>query len=84
MELVGWANDRLVANRIDRLPQSEWVYGVPNASIVTAAFLHVAPGGMRFNRSEVGAGEQPMIFELRLPRSVITYGAKRSLAASPS
>ena len=55
MELVGWTNDRLVANRIDRLPQSEWVYGAPNASIVMAAFLHVAPGGMRFNGSELGA-----------------------------
>jgi RES domain len=55
MELVGWTNDRLVADRIDRLPQREWVYGVPNASIVMAAFLHVAPGGMRFNGPELGA-----------------------------
>jgi RES domain len=55
MELVGWTNDRLVADRIDRLPQSEWVHGVPNASIVMAAFLHVAPGGMRFNGPELGA-----------------------------
>jgi len=55
MELVGWTNDRLVADRIDRLPQGEWVYGVPNASIVMAAFLHVAPGGMRFNGPELGA-----------------------------
>jgi hypothetical protein len=55
MELVGWTNDRLVADRIARLPQSEWVYGVPNASIVMAAFLHVAPGGMRFNGPELGA-----------------------------
>jgi hypothetical protein len=55
MELVGWTNDRLVADRIDRLPQDEWVYGVPNASIVMAAFLHVAPGGMRFNGPELGA-----------------------------
>jgi hypothetical protein len=55
MELVGWTNDRLVADRIDRLPQSEWVYGVPNASIVMAAFLLVAPGGMRFNGPELGA-----------------------------
>ena len=55
MELVGWTNDRLVADRIDRLPQSEWVYGVPNASIVMAAFLHVAPGGMRFNGPALGA-----------------------------
>ena len=55
MELVGWTNDRLVADRIDRLPQREWVYGVANASIVMAAFLHVAPGGMRFNGPELGA-----------------------------
>ncbi|MCC6779222.1 MAG: RES family NAD+ phosphorylase [Hyphomicrobiales bacterium] len=55
LELVGWTNDRLVAERINRLPASEWVYGVPNASIVMAAFLHVAPGGMRFNGSELGA-----------------------------
>jgi hypothetical protein len=55
MELVGWTNDRLVADRIDRLPQGERVYGVPNASIVMAAFLHVAPGGIRFNGPELGA-----------------------------
>jgi hypothetical protein len=55
MELVGWTNDRLVAERIDRLPRGEWVYGTPNSSIVMAAFLHVAPGGMRFNGPELGA-----------------------------
>ena len=55
MELVGWTNDRLVADRIDRLPQSEWVYGLPNASIVMAAFLHAAPGGMQFNSPDLGA-----------------------------
>ena len=55
MELVGWTNDRLVADRIARLPESEWVYGVPNASIIMASFLHVAPGGMRFNGPELGA-----------------------------
>ncbi len=55
MELVGWTNDRLVAERIDRLPKSEWVYGRPNASIVMAAFLHVPPTGARFNGPELGA-----------------------------
>lgn len=55
MELVGWTNDRLVADRLHRLPQGEWVYGVANASIVMAAFLHVAPGGMRFNSDVLGA-----------------------------
>lgn len=55
MELVGWTSDRLVGDRIARLPQTEWVFGVPNASIVMAAFLHVAPGGMRFNGPDLGA-----------------------------
>ncbi|MGO7087456.1 RES family NAD+ phosphorylase (plasmid) [Rhizobium leguminosarum] len=55
MELVGWTNDRLVADRIRRLPEAEWVYGTPNSSIVMAAFLHVAPGGMRFNGPDLGA-----------------------------
>ncbi|TAZ71090.1 RES domain-containing protein (plasmid) [Rhizobium ruizarguesonis] len=55
MELVGWTNDRLVADRIQRLPEAQWVYGVANASIVMAAFLHVAPGGMRFNGPDLGA-----------------------------
>jgi hypothetical protein len=55
MELEGWTNDRLVADRIDRLPADEWVYGRPNASIVMAAFLHVAPGGSRFNNADLGA-----------------------------
>jgi RES domain-containing protein len=55
MELVGWTNDRLVADRLARLDKSEWVYGQPNSSIVMAAFLHIAPAGMRFNSSELGA-----------------------------
>ncbi|TBZ11728.1 RES family NAD+ phosphorylase [Rhizobium leguminosarum] len=55
MELVGWTNDRLVADRIQRLPEDQLVYGVANASIVMAAFLHVAPGGMRFNGPDLGA-----------------------------
>jgi RES domain len=55
MELAGWTNDRLVAERIARLPREEWVYGRPNASIVMAAFLHAAPGGLRFNTGDLGA-----------------------------
>ncbi|PVM90837.1 hypothetical protein DDF62_08490 [Caulobacter radicis] len=55
MELSGWTNDRLVAERIARLPSEERVYGRPNASIVMASFLHVAPGGMRFNGPDLGA-----------------------------
>jgi hypothetical protein len=55
MELAGWTNDRLVADRIHRLPQAEWVFGRPNASVVMATFLHVPPAGARFNGPELGA-----------------------------
>lgn len=55
MELSGWTNDRLVAERIDRLARSEWVYGRANASIVMAAFLHASPTGTRFTGPDLGA-----------------------------
>ena len=55
MELAGWTNDRLVPERLHRLPQTEWVHGRANSSIVLAAFLHVAPGGGRFNGPDLGA-----------------------------
>ena len=55
MELEGWTNDRLVAERLARLPREQWVYGTPNASIVMASFLHAAPAGSRFNGPELGA-----------------------------
>jgi hypothetical protein len=55
MELAGWTNDRLVADRIQRLPQVEWVHGRANASVIMATFLHVPPGGARFNGPELGA-----------------------------
>lgn len=55
MELAGWTNDRLVAERIARLPRAEWVYGRPNASVIMASFLHVAPGGARFSGHDLGA-----------------------------
>ncbi len=55
MELAGWTNDRLVKERLGRLPRDQWVYGRANASIVMAAFLHAAPGGGRFNGPELGA-----------------------------
>ncbi|MEO9631212.1 MAG: RES family NAD+ phosphorylase [Sulfitobacter sp.] len=55
MELQGWTNDRLVSPRLARLPRAEWVYGVPNASVVMAAFLHGSPGGLRFSDPSLGA-----------------------------
>ena len=55
MELAGWTNDRIVAERVARLPRADWVLGRPNASIVMAAFLHVPPAGSRFNGPDLGA-----------------------------
>jgi hypothetical protein len=55
MELEGWTNDRLVEARLARLSRDEWVYGVPNASIVMASFLHGPPLGSRFNGPDLGA-----------------------------
>ena len=54
-ELAGWTNDRLVRTRIARLPESQQVYGRPNASIVMAAFLHGSVGGLRFSDGMLGA-----------------------------
>lgn len=55
MELEGWTNDRLVAHRLKRLPEEQWVYGTCNASIIMASFLHAPPGGLRFNSGDLGA-----------------------------
>lgn len=55
MELEGWTNDRLVIERLQRLPKDQWVYGTANSSIVMASFLHVGPLGSRFNGSDLGA-----------------------------
>jgi hypothetical protein len=55
MELEGWTNDRLVSDRIERLPREEWAFNVPNASVIMAAFLHAAPAGTRFAGAELGA-----------------------------
>jgi hypothetical protein len=79
MELAGWTNDRLVAERIARLPQTEWVYGRANASIVMASFLHVAPGGMRFNGPDLGAWYAAA--ELRTAAAEVGHHLRREAVA---
>src|SRR5690606_28164719 len=54
-DIAGWPHARLAAERPDRLPRVQWVSGRANASVVMASFLHVAPGGMRFNGPDLGA-----------------------------
>ena len=53
MELEGWTNDRLVLERLARLRKAEWAYGIPNASVVMASFLHGGPGGLRFTSPDL-------------------------------
>jgi hypothetical protein len=53
MELEGWTNDRLVLERLARLNKAEWVYGIPNASVVMASFLHGGLTGCRFTSSDL-------------------------------
>ena len=55
MALEGWTNDRLVAERLGRLAERDWVFGRANASVVMAAFLRTAPGGLRFSAEALGA-----------------------------
>jgi RES domain-containing protein len=53
--LEGWTNDRLVAQRLRRLPRERRVFGRANASVIMAAFLHASPSGARFNGPDLGA-----------------------------
>ena len=53
MELEGWTNDRLVTERVARLNKAEWVFGVPNASVVMASFLHGGLTGLRFTSADL-------------------------------
>jgi hypothetical protein len=55
LELEGWTSDRLVKERLARLPHEEWAYGSSNAGIVMASFLHAAPTDLRFTGPELGA-----------------------------
>jgi len=57
MLLDGATNDRLQGeqNGLAGISQYELVYGIPNAHIIRAAFLHPGPFGARFNDSTRGA-----------------------------
>ena len=57
MELESLTNDRIriAVERSAALPESDWVVGVPGATLVMAAFLHAAPDGGRFNGARLGA-----------------------------
>ena len=80
LELEGWTNDRLVGSRLNRLPEAEWVYGRPNASVVMAAFLHGAPQGTRFAGPDLGAWYAASTLETAILE--VSNGIRRELALS--
>jgi RES domain-containing protein len=57
MLLDGATNDRLQGelHGLIGISQFELVYGIPNAHILRAAFLHASPSGSRFNDATRGA-----------------------------
>jgi RES domain-containing protein len=79
MDLEGWTNDRLVAERLARLPPAEWLFGVPNASVAMAAFLHAAPAGGRFNGAELGAWYASVA--VRTAIAEVAHHLRREMAA---
>ena len=79
MELAGWTNDRLLPERLYRLPQSEWVHGRANSSVILAAFLHVAPGGGRFNGRDLGAWYASA--EIRTAAAEVAHHLRREAVA---
>lgn len=80
MELVGWTNDRIVKDRLYRLPSDEWVYGRPNASVVMASFLHVPSAGARFNGPDLGAWYASA--ELRTAAFEVAHHLRREAVAT--
>lgn len=80
MELAGWTNDRLVPERLGRLPKEDWVHGRPNASVVMAAFLHVSPTGSRFNGPDLGAWYAAA--DLRTAAAEVGHHLRREAVAS--
>lgn len=55
--LAGATNDRIQGERqgLSGISSIELVYGIPNAEIARAAFLHASPFGSRFNDASRGA-----------------------------
>ncbi len=76
-DLEGWTNDRLQAElgQLHLVPKSEWVVGVPNASVVMAAFCHPSKDGARFTSAELGAWYAA--FELPTAHREVAYHRRR-------
>lgn len=80
IELEGWTNDRMAGEIgiLQRVPRSEWVLGVPNASVIMAAYCHPKPEGSRFTDDSSGAWYAAA--SLRTAHAEVLYHRKTELA----
>jgi hypothetical protein len=78
MELEGWTNDRLVADRVARLPKTEWVYGVDRRSLTGS--VHLGPRGCRFSRLSSHCLRNAMIKSITAscPARMILFDPRRT------
>ena len=72
LELEGWTNDRISAElgALYMLPQEEWAVGVPNATVIMAAFCHPHPDGGRFSEPALGAWYAGLALETAIAETV--------------
>jgi hypothetical protein len=78
-ELEGWTNDRISRELgiLQKIPEDEWVFGVPHATVVMASFCHPRPGGARFNSDQRGAWYAG--FELETAHAEVIYYRTKEL-----
>lgn len=78
-ELENLTNDRLASQfgNIFFLPKEDWVVGVPNATVIMAAYCYPRPFGGRFNDSSLGAWYAS--FKLETAFKELTFHIKKEL-----
>lgn len=71
-DLESWTNDRINSQhgKLYDIPQDEWVYNKPNASVIMASFCHPHPAGGRFNSSDLGAWYSALLLETALKETI--------------
>lgn len=81
-ELEGWTSDRLSVEvgKLDLLPRTEWVTGVPGASVIMAAYCYPSPDGGRFTSPDLGAWYCAMDLETAIAETV-HHNTRRLLKA---
>ena len=80
LQLDGASDDRIQGEQqgLSGISNFELVYGIPNAPIIRAAFLHTSSFGSRFNDATRGAWYAAVALETSLAE--VTYHKARNLA----